>query len=351
MPGPVSGMGQSQKDPRDHHGFCPEICGQCLSISDAAKHGIKAEYEAARTSAAHKWKFLIAGAVAGAASRTTTAPMDRVKVLLQVTPIVNGKTHHLTHGHTHISSVYTGVQSIYRSEGFLAFWRGNGANVVKVVPESACRFFFFETFKELVQGDTQDDLKLWQRFICAASAGFYTQLLIYPLDLIKTRLTASRKAHYRGMAHCLASTIKTEGYRGLYKGLHPSLLGIIPYAGIDLTIYEYLKNTARRRAGTTETATAPYIPFCCGLVSTTVGSAVCYPLQLIRTRLQVQGMSPHVPQQYTGTLHALRTIYTQGGIKALYVGFLPNMIKALPAASITYMVYELMQPVLGIRSL
>ena len=77
------------------------------------------------------WRHLVAGAIAGAFSRTCTAPLDRVKVFLQV----HGKEH---------SSILELTRAMIREGGITALWRGNGINVIKIAPESALKFMLYE---------------------------------------------------------------------------------------------------------------------------------------------------------------------------------------------------------------
>ena len=58
---------------------------------------------------------------------------------------------------------------------------------------------------------------------------------------MKTRLALATTGQYRGMAHCVHHVVKSEGPLAFYRGILPSLIGIIPYAGIDVAIYEVSK--------------------------------------------------------------------------------------------------------------
>lgn len=58
------------------------------------------------------------------------------------------------------------------------------------------------------------------------------------MQVIKTRLAVAKTGQYKGMLHCGLKIYKQEGLLALYRGYIPNILGIIPYAGIDLTIYE-----------------------------------------------------------------------------------------------------------------
>lgn len=69
-----------------------------------------------------------------------------------------------------------------------------------------------------------------------------TQALVYPLDVVKTRLAASSAGDYNGIMHCLQHSVRKEGVGVLFKGLKPALLGIVPAAGVDLAVYNTLRD-------------------------------------------------------------------------------------------------------------
>ena len=65
-------------------------------------------------------------------------------------------------------------------------------------------------------------------------------------QVMKTRLALGKTGQYRGLMDCARHTLQAEGIRTFYKGLTPSLIGIIPYAGIDLAVYEVTaRNTSQ----------------------------------------------------------------------------------------------------------
>lgn len=181
-------------------------------------------------------KFFIAGGIAGAASRTATAPLDRLKVVLQV------QTSH--------ARIMPAVKKIWKEDGFLGFFRGNGLNVLKVAPESAIKFYAYEILKNAIGdsiGEKKEDIGTAGRLLAGGTAGAVAQTAIYPMDLVKTRLQTC--VCEGGKAPNLGTLTKdiwvNEGPRAFYKGLLPSLLGIIPYAGIDLAAYETLKDLSK----------------------------------------------------------------------------------------------------------
>jgi len=182
-------------------------------------------------------KYLIAGGVAGAVSRTATAPLDRLKVVMQV--------------QTTRTRIVPAIKDIWKGGRFAGFFRGNGLNVMKVTPESAIRFYVFEMLKTAIveaRGAEKSDIGAFGRLIAGGFAGAVAQTAIYPMDLVKTRLQTYTCPG--GKVPSLPRLSKDiwvhEGPRAFYRGLVPSLLGMIPYAGIDLAAYETLKDMSRK---------------------------------------------------------------------------------------------------------
>ncbi|KAK2662169.1 hypothetical protein Ddye_000743 [Dipteronia dyeriana] len=276
-------------------------------------------------------KYFIAGGIAGATSRTATAPLDRLKVALQV------QTAH--------ARIVPAIKKILKEDGFLGFFRGNGLNVLKVAPESAIKFYAYELLKNAIgdhMGENKDDIGPAGRLLAGGIAGAVAQAAIYPMDLVKTRLQTFDCGG--GRAPRLGTLTKDiwvkEGPRAFYKGLLPSLLGIIPYAGIDLAAYETLKDLSRTYI-LTDSEPGPLVQLCCGTISGSLGASCVYPLQVIRTRMQAQRSNSTTA--YKGMSDVFWRTLRNEGYRGFYKGIFPNLLKVVPAASITYMVYESMK--------
>ena len=130
-----------------------------------------------------------------------------------------------------------------------------------------------------------------------------------------------------------------------YRGLTTGLLGMFPYSAIDLGTFEFLKGRLVKHnakvLGCDEEDALPgsFATGCIGAFSGAFGASIVYPVNLLRTRLQAQGTILH-PPTYTGFLDvAQKTIKNEGG-RGLFKGITPNLLKVVPAVSITYMVYE-----------
>ena len=130
------------------------------------------------------------------------------------------------------------VRYMYREGGFLGLWRGNGMNVIKIAPESALKFGAYDHIKKLIRGDQERELQLHERFVAGSLAGGISQSLIYPMEVMKTRMALRNTNEYTGILDCGRKLYRSEGLKVFYRGYVPNLLGILPYAGIDLAVYE-----------------------------------------------------------------------------------------------------------------
>ena len=275
---------------------------------------------------------LISGAVAGVVSRTATAPLDRLKVLMQVGGVSGTST---VNRIGRRRGVVEGLQAIYKADGIAGFFQGNGANVVKIVPESAIKFWTYDAVKRFICRDFSAPTAR-ERLLAGAAAGAASCIAIYPLEVAKTRMAVAAAGQYQGIIHCLQRTVAAEGVSALFKGLYASLIGIMPFAAVDLALFNSLKeHFARTNQREPDTLTL----LGCGALSSTVASTFTYPLALVKTKLQAAGM-PGLGNHYNGVLDCLRTTVQKDGMRGLYNGIVPNLLKAVPAISISYVVFE-----------
>lgn len=280
------------------------------------------------------WRHLLAGGIAGAVSRTCTAPLDRLKVFLQVNPTREHMTKCLA--------------KMINEGGISGLWRGNGINVIKIAPESALKFAAYEQVKRLIKGEKKNQpLEIYERFLAGATAGAISQTVIYPLEVLKTRLALRKTGQYSGIADAAKKIYAREGLRCFYKGYIPNILGIVPYAGIDLAVYETLKKKYISKYQSHNEQPGMLLLLACGSASCTLGQVCSYPLALVRTRLQAQEKAAKVAE---GTMRGVfREIVQREGLRGLYRGITPNFIKVIPAVSISYVVYEYASRSLGVN--
>lgn len=285
------------------------------------------------------WRHLVAGGVAGAVSRTCTAPLDRLKIMLQV------------HGGRKKLRILDAFSYMLREGGVRGLWRGNGINIIKIAPESAVKFAAYDFFKRKIRGPTDRDLLISERFCAGSLAGGVSQTVIYPMEVMKTRLALRKTNEFNGIIDCAKQLYQNGGIRVFYRGYIPNLLGILPYAGIDLAVYETLKHKYLSRFGAKDDSVPPaFTLLACGTFSSCCGQVAAYPLALVRTKLQSQaGANLNLPKEQTHALGLFRYILRTEGPRGLYRGIVPNFCKVAPAVSISYYVYERTRQHLGVE--
>eukprot|EP01132_Coremiostelium_polycephalum_P002091 gene2091-2578_t len=291
---------------------------------------------------APSWKLLLSGGVAGAVSRTCTSPLERLKILNQVQHM------QLEKNNIQYRGVVRSLITMFKTEGFLGFFKGNGTNVIRIAPYSAIQFLSYEKYKKFCLARSgASHLTTSQNLFVGGAAGVTSLLFTYPLDLIRSRLTVQvHEQKYNGIYDAYKKIVKEEGYRGLYKGLFTSAMGVAPYVAINFTTYESLKLLFMK-----EKQSSPSVmeSLAFGAISGATAQTITYPIDLIRRRLQVQGIGGK-ENVYTGPFDAFRKIAKEEGVKGLYKGMIPCYLKVIPAISISFCVYEVMKKILRIDS-
>ncbi|TIA92360.1 hypothetical protein E3P99_00654 [Wallemia hederae] len=289
-------------------------------------------------------RFLLAGGIAGAVSRTSTAPFDRLKVYLITT---TKKTNM-----SGFSALYSAMQKIYvQGGGVTAFWVGNGLNIVKIFPESAIKFLSYETAKRMFAKHwdnvaDQTDISGMSRFIAGGIGGITSQFVIYPVETVKTRMMSSASNRAKAtILHTAKDIYLKAGPTAFYRGLPAGLFGVFPYSAIDMSTFEALKLASMRYHEGEDPSNIELLA--CGSVSGSIGATSVYPLNLLRTRLQASGTPAH-PQSYTGFFDVLNKTYANEGVRGFYRGLIPTLAKVVPAVSISYLCYENAKRSLGV---
>lgn len=171
------------------------------------------------------------------------------------------------------------------------------------------------------------------------------QFVVYPLDTLKFRVqTETVKGGEHGnqlVLHTAAKMWKTGGLRTFYRGLTMGLVGMFPYAAIDLFMFESLKKAVIKRnmrlnpqcRREEDALPNSFTLALMGGFSGAIGASAVYPLNLLRTRLQSQGTKGH-PRTYTGIVDVTRQTIRGEGWRGLFKGLTPNLLKVVPAVSI-----------------
>eukprot|EP00004_Rigifila_ramosa_P016604 TRINITY_DN394_c0_g1_i1.p1 TRINITY_DN394_c0_g1~~TRINITY_DN394_c0_g1_i1.p1 ORF type:complete len:327 (+),score=72.42 TRINITY_DN394_c0_g1_i1:49-981(+) len=289
------------------------------------------------------------GGLSGAVAKTATAPIERVKLIIQTQDanprIKSGEVPR----YTGIVNCFSRIAS---EQGIKAFWRGNFTNVIRYFPTQAFNFAFKDTIKTLFP--KADPKKEFGKFflINVASgglAGAGSLCLVYPLDYARTRLASdvgSGKRDFNGLADCLKKTASgPKGPLALYNGFGVSVLGIIPYRGVYFGLYDSAreKNPFKQDRGilglASKFAIAQTVAILAGYAS--------YPFDTVRRRLQMQSEKPKEQWLYKGTADCFSKIAKEEGTKAFFKGAGANALRTVGSA-LVLVLYDQLKLVLGL---
>ena len=147
---------------------------------------------------------------------------------------------------------------------------------------------------------------------------------------------------YTGLANIVVKIYKEEGFSAYYRGLVPTLLGIIPYAGISFFTYESLK---KLYFDVTHDAKKlnPLHRLCFGACAGLLGQSVTYPLEIIRRRMQTNGISGPAKLEYQRMWSTAKYVYkTEGVRKGIYKGLTMNWVKGPVAVGVSFTTFDLL---------
>ncbi|CAI0466797.1 unnamed protein product [Linum tenue] len=314
-----------------------------------------------------------AGAIAGGISRTVTSPLDVIKIRFQV-QLEPTTSWALLNRNLAAPSKYTGMlqasKDIFREEGLAGFWRGNVPALLMVMPYTAIQFAVLHKIKSFAAGSskTADHIHLspYLSYVSGALAGCAATVGSYPFDLLRTILASQGEPKvYPTMRSAFVDIVKARGFKGLYAGLSPTLVEIVPYAGLQFGTYDTFKRWAmvclllvllltwnHSRAGSMTTTDndnlSSFQLFICGIAAGTCAKLVCHPLDVVKKRFQIEGLQRHPKygarvehSSYKNMFDALRQIVLAEGWAGLYKGIVPSTVKAAPAGAVTFVAYEM----------
>lgn len=287
---------------------------------------------------------LVCAGGASAISKTVVAPLERIKVILQAQHVVTLRESDRFKG------FMDALTRIPKEQGIAAFWRGNFANVIRIIPVTAIKFPSYDTFKRTSMPRGEFGYTGIERILrkteASVFAGIITLIFSYPLDVAKTHLNldfskSKEPRKYTGVWNCLKVTRKTYGFAAIYRGLLLASLTQVPYVAVSLLSYDLLREAfiiKPSEAGNTTNSVIKYIGL--GTMAGFIAQIATYPLDTMRKRVQV---SLGTDRLYKGTLDVFKKTLAMEGVKGFYKGLVPALIKVAPAAAIQFTAYDLLR--------
>ncbi|KAF9363202.1 hypothetical protein BGX34_004666 [Mortierella sp. NVP85] len=320
----------------------------------------------------------LAGFTGGAVSTVFLHPLDLIKTRFQV---------NASKGGPRIGGTFRSFQEIYRNEGFRhGLYRGLTPNFAGATVSWGLYFYLYAGIKSSMPVDPNTGrLGPSQHMAASMLGGALTAVVTNPFWVIKTRMCTTQKTSpgaYQSLLGGLVSLTRTEGIKGLYRGMIPALFGV-SHGAVQFVAYEQLKywrQEVKQRKwekqfleevrGTSDTSlsdslaldmgsesfeklrqtrlrekkhdweTLSTVEYLCMAASSKVAATVVtYPYQVLRSRLQMMN-NQNGEVVYTGVMDCIRKIKRAEGILGFYKGVAPNVIRVLPGTCITFLVYE-----------
>ncbi|KAF1375723.1 hypothetical protein PFLUV_G00223150 [Perca fluviatilis] len=295
-------------------------------------------------------RSFVAGGVAGCCAKTTIAPLDRIKILLQAQ---NPHYKHL--------GVWSTFKAVPKKEGFLGLYKGNGAMMVRIFPYGAIQFMSFDKYKKLLSKKIGISGHI-HRLVAGSMAGMTAVICTYPLDVIRARLAfqVTGEHRYTGIANAFHTIyLKEGGILGFYRGLTPTLIGMAPYAGFSFYTFGTLKSLglkhfpellARPSSNNPDVLILKtHANLLCGGVAGAIAQSISYPLDVARRRMQLGAVLPD-SEKCVSLSKTLTYVYNEYGVKkGLYRGLSLNYIRCIPSQAVAFTTYEFMKQTLHLN--
>ncbi|KAG9151731.1 hypothetical protein Leryth_002025 [Lithospermum erythrorhizon] len=248
---------------------------------------------------------VIAGGTAGVVVETALYPIDTIKTRLQA---ARGG------GKIKFKGLYSGLPG----------------NIAGVLPASAVFVGVYEPTKQKLLKSFPQKLSALAHLAAGAIGGLAASLIRVPTEVVKQRMQTGQ---FASAPNAVRLIVAKEGYKGLYAGYGSFLLRDLPFDAIQFCIYEQLrigyKLAAHRELNDLENAMI-------GSFAGALTGAVTTPLDVIKTRLMVQGSA----NQYKGVFDCVQTVVREEGPKALLKGIGPRVLWIGIGGSIFFGVLE-----------
>ncbi|KAH0493915.1 hypothetical protein TgHK011_000558 [Trichoderma gracile] len=334
------------------------------------------------------WRSGVAGGIAGCAAKTTVAPLDRVKILFQTSNPQFAKYTGSSFG------VASAMKDIYLSEGARGLFRGHSATLLRIFPYAGIKFLAYEQIRSFIIPDKNHETP-FRRLISGSLAGVTSVFFTYPLEVVRVRLAFETRRDGRSSLTSICRQIYNEhpiektrtpklssapgiatvvdsataavesvaprvGLVNFYRGFAPTMLGMLPYAGVSFLTHDTMSDLLRlpsiaqyttlpKKKNHPEGKAAPlrsWAELTAGGVAGMISQTSSYPLEVVRRRMQVGGAVGDGRRLRVGETAAM--IFRERGLRGFFVGLTIGYVKVIPLAAVSFYTYERMKLVFGI---
>lgn len=285
-------------------------------------------------------KAPMAGGISGFLTRAITQPLDCIKVRhqLQVEPIEK-------HVGAKYTSTYQTLLLMFKEEGIRGLWKGHVPGQILSVTYGFGQFLAYDGFNRQSRAikffNDHSDIR---HIVAGGFAGAFGMSIATPFDVVRTRFIAQDKNKgYRNIAEAFTVILRTEGVRGLFRGLVPGVTAIAPNAAIQFGTYNFLLE--RYNSYMQIDQASRYVILIAGMFSGIIAKSCIYPLDLTKKRLQIQQFQSSRTTfgkniTTSGMFDCLRQTLKREKLAGLYKGWTPAVIKSGAMSGLYFFFYE-----------
>ncbi|MCO5564993.1 hypothetical protein L7F22_018663 [Adiantum nelumboides] len=274
-------------------------------------------------------QYMLAGSVAGMVEHTAMFPVDTLKTRMQMARGSCGSVH---------SSVAKTFSSIIRAEGLVGLYRGIGAMALGACPAHAVYFSVYELCKERFGGNEAGHHPL-AHAAAGVVATIASDAVFTPMDVVKQRLQLPGKS-YKGVVDCIQSIMRSEGLKAFYASYRTTVVMNAPYTATHFATYEAVKASLKEIWPERSNEENLFMHLTAGGAAGALASIITTPLDVVKTRLQCQGVNGAERYGTSSIWEVIRTITKNEGPRALLRGMKPRVLFYTPAAAICWSTYE-----------
>lgn len=267
---------------------------------------------------------LIASSTAGAVSITASYPFDLIKTRMQFKSTDGIKLSMINATKLIYNEGYTrNVLKIRPISGIMSYYRGLEHALPDAVAKSLLRFYTFdksnELYKKYIIGDENAKMKMHQTLLCGMSAGVVESVLIVqPCERGKV-LRAAYINPYKIYADIIYRHGITAGISSLYTGLSSTLARQVGNQATTFTVFYEAKKRVLENTGNTELAN--YQRLGLGFLGGVSACAITMPFDVSKSVTQMN------TDKSISMTEAIKQIYQRNGIRGLYTGMVPRMLR------------------------
>ncbi|MCO5572682.1 hypothetical protein L7F22_026440, partial [Adiantum nelumboides] len=205
---------------------------------------------------------------------------------------------------------------------------------------NAITFQAYAHFLRALSGTNEDPASYGKVAMAGFGAGFIQTGILTPVELLKIRLqlSSSTTQSATGPLAMARSIVRTEGLRGLYRGLGITISRDAPAHALYFSSYEYMRERLHPGCRKSQQE-SPLTMLTAGGIAGVASWVSCYPLDVVKSRLQAQG-APGISNKYKGIIDCFRRSVKEEGFRVLWRGLGTAVARAYIVNGAIFTVYE-----------